>query len=186
MVTVTKAVAILHNKVTEKRRDGYVSRTRMAAGGQAAGGGGAAVLGGMHGAAGGNTAGGNGGAAAPGGDGSAGGDLVAVGGVGGVAGAGAAGGQAAGGGGSAAVLGVCTVLPPATPAAEVEERPPSAVIDPPAAIWLRVGVLGELQRRPLPPAVRRLAVVLRECMTMETALWGAVIPPPPLRPPVHA
>jgi len=93
MVTVTKAVAILHNKVTEKRRDGYVSRTRMAAGGQAAGGGGAAVLGGMHGAAGGNTAGGNGGAAAPGGDGSAGGDLVAGGGVGGVAGAGAAGGQ---------------------------------------------------------------------------------------------
>jgi len=42
MVTITKAVAILHNMVTEKRRDGYVSRTRMAAGSRAARGGGAA------------------------------------------------------------------------------------------------------------------------------------------------
>jgi len=42
MVTVIKAVAILHNIVTEKRRDGFVSRTRMAAGSQASGGGAAA------------------------------------------------------------------------------------------------------------------------------------------------
>jgi len=40
MVTVIKAVVILHNVVTEQRQDGYVSRTRMAAGGQTAGGGG--------------------------------------------------------------------------------------------------------------------------------------------------
>jgi len=39
MVTVAKAVAILHNMVTEKRRDGYVSRTRMADAAQAAAGG---------------------------------------------------------------------------------------------------------------------------------------------------
>jgi len=38
-VTVAKAVAILHNIVTEKRCDGYVSRTRMAAAAQAADGG---------------------------------------------------------------------------------------------------------------------------------------------------
>ena len=38
-VTVAKAVAILHNIVTEKRRNGYVSRTRMAAAAQAAAGG---------------------------------------------------------------------------------------------------------------------------------------------------
>jgi len=74
MVTVTKAVAILHNMVTEKRRDGNVSRTRIAAGGQAAGGGGAAGPAGGHGGAAGNAGGGNGEAAAAGGDGSAGGD----------------------------------------------------------------------------------------------------------------
>jgi len=39
MVTVAKAVAILHNMVTEKRRNGYVSRTRMAAAAQAEAGG---------------------------------------------------------------------------------------------------------------------------------------------------
>jgi len=56
--------------------------------------------------------------------------------------------------------GECTVLPPVTPAAAMKERPPLAVMDPPAEIWLRVGVLGELWRRPLPPAVvRRPAVV---------------------------
>jgi len=42
MVTVTKAVAILRTMVTEKRRDEYESRTRMAAGSQAARGGGTA------------------------------------------------------------------------------------------------------------------------------------------------
>ena len=100
MVTVTKAVAILHNMVTEKRRDGYVSRTRMAAGGQAAGGGGAAGHVGAHGAAGGNAGGGTGGVAAAGGGGCAGGSLAAGRGVGGVAAAASAGGggQAAGGG----------------------------------------------------------------------------------------
>ena len=59
MITVTKAVAIRHNMITEKRRDGYVSRTRMAAGGQAAGGGGAAGPAGRHGGAAGNAGGGN-------------------------------------------------------------------------------------------------------------------------------
>jgi len=99
MVTVTKAVAILHNMVTEKRRDGYVSRTRMAAGGQAAGGGGDAGPAGGHGVAAGNSGGGNGGAAAAGHDASAGGDLVAGGGAGGVvAAAAAAGGDEAVGG----------------------------------------------------------------------------------------
>jgi len=39
IVTVAKAVAILHNMVTNKRRDGYVSRTRMTAAPQAAAGG---------------------------------------------------------------------------------------------------------------------------------------------------
>jgi len=39
MVTNAKAVAILHNMVTEKRRDWYVSRIRMAAAAQAAAGG---------------------------------------------------------------------------------------------------------------------------------------------------
>jgi len=38
MVTVAKAVAILHNTVPAKRRDGYVSRTRMATAAQAAAG----------------------------------------------------------------------------------------------------------------------------------------------------
>jgi len=295
MVTVTKAVAILHNMVTEKRRDGYVSRTRMATGGQAAGGGGAAGPVGGHGGAAGNAGGGNGGAAAAGGDGSAGGNFIANGGAEGVAAAGrrysgvctvlppvtpaaameerpppavmdppaalwvrmsglgelrrrrappsvrrpaAAGRQAmwvrtaappatpatameerpppavmdlpaaillrVGGLGElrrrrappavrrpAAAAGrrysgVCTVLPPVTLQAAMEERPPPAVMDPPAAIWVGVGGLGEFQRRPVPPAVvRRPAVVLRECRTMETALWGAVIPPPPLRPPLH-
>jgi len=42
MVTVTKAVAILHTMVTEKRRDEYESRTRTAAGSQATRGGGTA------------------------------------------------------------------------------------------------------------------------------------------------
>jgi len=52
MVTDTKAVAMLNNMNTEQRRDGHVSRTRMAAGTKAAGdatGGGAG--GGAHGAA---------------------------------------------------------------------------------------------------------------------------------------
>jgi len=54
MVTVAKAVAILSNMVTEKRRDGYVSRTRMASAAQAApcgSGGGDAVVGGAEGVA---------------------------------------------------------------------------------------------------------------------------------------
>jgi len=75
VVTVTKAMAILHNMDTEKRRYGYVSRTRMAAGGQAACGGGRRGL------------------------------------------------------------GMGTEAPPATPAAAIEERPPPAVVHPPAAIW---------------------------------------------------
>jgi len=50
---------------------------------------------------------------------------------------------------------VRTAAPPATPAAAMEERPPPAVMHPPAAIWLRGGVLEELRRRPLPPAVVR-------------------------------
>jgi len=106
MVTVTKAVAILHNMVTEKRRDGYVSRTRMAAGGQAAGGGGAAGDTGAHGSAAGATGDGNGRAAAAGSDASAGGDLVAERDAGVVvAAAAAAGGQAAGGGGASGPAG---------------------------------------------------------------------------------
>jgi len=104
MVTFTEAVAILHNMVTEKRRDGYVSRTRMAAGSPAAGGcgveelvqggrgavvrGSAAVT-----AAGGQTAGGGGLARPSLGGGGAG--------TGGSAAATTAGGQAAGGGGLA-------------------------------------------------------------------------------------
>ena len=82
MVTVTKAVAIFHNIVNEQRRDGYVSRTRMAAGTQAAG---DATVGGAGG-------GGHGAAAAAGGEAARGG------------GSGAfvtAAGQAAGGGGFA-------------------------------------------------------------------------------------
>jgi len=54
MVTVAKAVAILSNMVTEKRRDGYVARTRMASAAQAApggSGGGDAVVGGAEGVA---------------------------------------------------------------------------------------------------------------------------------------
>jgi len=39
------------------------------------------------------------------------------------------------------------------------KRPPPAVMHPPAAIWLRLGVLGELRRRPLPPAVVRRSAV---------------------------
>jgi len=75
MITVNKAVAILHNVVTEKRRDEYVSRSRMAAGGQAARAGGAAGPAGGHGGAAGNAGGGNDGVAAAGGHGSAGGDF---------------------------------------------------------------------------------------------------------------
>jgi len=102
MVTFTEAVAILHNMFTEKRRDGYVSRTRMAAGSPAAGGGGlkelvqggwGAVVRGSAAAtaAGGQTAGG-GGLARPSLDGGEAG-------TGGSAAATTAGGQAAGGGG---------------------------------------------------------------------------------------
>ena len=66
---------------------------------------------------------------------------------------------------------VRTAAPQGTPAAVMEERPPPAVMHPPAAIWLRGGVLGELRRRPLPSAlVRRSAVVLRECRKMGTVL----------------
>jgi len=105
MVTVTEAVAILHNMVTEKRRDRYVSRTCMAAGGQAAGVGGATGPAGGQGGDAGNAGGGNGGAAAAGGDGSAGGGLVLGWWAAGGAAAGAPGGQAVGGGGGAAKLG---------------------------------------------------------------------------------
>ena len=109
MVTVAKAVAILQNMVTEKRRDGYVSRTRMAAAAQLAAGGsggGDAVGGGAEGV-------GNGAVETPAaaGDaaGGAAGDGVGEGGGGGkgftpnggapAAGVGAAGGGAGGGGG---------------------------------------------------------------------------------------
>jgi len=79
------------------------------------------------------------------------------------------------------------IAPPAeTPAAALDEWPPPAVVDALAAAWLPVGGLGELRRLLLPPAaVRRPAVVLRECRTMATGLWGAVIPPPPLHPPLR-
>ena len=86
MVTVTKAMAMLHNMDTEKRRDGYVSRTFMAAAGQED------CVGGRRG------------------------------------------------------LGVGTKALPETPGAKIEERPPPAVMHPPAAIWLRLGGLGELRR----------------------------------------
>jgi len=104
MVTVTKAVAILHNMVTEQRRDGLVSRTRMAAGGQAAGGGGLAVWGQGGGGAG---AGGSAAPATAGGQAAGGGGLAGGGQGGGEAGArgssapAAAGGQTAGRGGLA-------------------------------------------------------------------------------------
>jgi len=91
MVTVTKAVAILHNMVTEQRRDGYVSRTRMAAGGHTSGGG--SLAGGGQGGAG-AAAGGLAAAAAGAGE-------AAVGGGVGALPAAAAGGQAADGGGLA-------------------------------------------------------------------------------------
>jgi len=94
MVTVTKAVAIFHNIGNEQRRDGYVSRTRMAAGTQAAG---AATVGGAGG-------GGHGAAAAAAGQAAGGGGTGGWAGGGGAGGSGApaaAGGQAAGGGGSA-------------------------------------------------------------------------------------
>jgi len=83
-------------------------------------------------------------------------------------------------------LSVCMAPPAAMPAVEMEEQPPPAVVDPLAAALQPVGRLGELRRLPLPPAAfRRPAVVLRECRTMGTAFWGAVIPPPPLRPPLR-
>jgi len=79
-----------------------------------------------------------------------------------------------------------TAAPTGILATAKEERPPPAVMHPPAAIWLRGGVLGELRRRPLlPVVVRRSAVVLRECKTMKTALWRALIPPQPLRLPLR-
>jgi len=83
-------------------------------------------------------------------------------------------------------LWVCTAPLPATPGAAMEEQPAPAVVDALAAAWLPEGGLGELRRLPLPPAAgRRPAVVLRECRKMETGLWWAVIPFPPLRPPLR-
>ena len=90
MVTVAKAVAILHNMVTEKVRDGYVSRTRMAAAAQAAdggSGGGGTVVDGAEGV-------GNGAAETP---------AAAGGAAGGAAGNGAGG----GGGGGMGMIPIC-------------------------------------------------------------------------------
>jgi len=126
MVTVAKAVAILHNMVTEKRPDGYVSRTRMAAAAQAAaaGGSGGGAEGVMTRAA--ETpaaAGGSAGVAASdgvGGGGGGGTGLVLDGGAP-AAGVGATGGGAGGGGGGGTGLSFLIVvdLPPvlAQPAA---------------------------------------------------------------------
>jgi len=103
MVTVAKAVAILHNMVTEKRRDGYVSRTQMAAAAQAeAGGSGGGAEGSWNGAA--ETPAAAGGAAGvPDSDGAGrgggGGTGLIPDGGGPAAGVGAAGGGAGGGGG---------------------------------------------------------------------------------------
>jgi len=51
---------------------------------------------------------------------------------------------------------VGTAAPQETPAAAMEERPPPAVTDTPAVVWLWAGGLGELRRR-APPAVWRPA-----------------------------
>jgi len=61
------------------------------------------------------------------------------------------------------------MAPPETPAAAMEERPPPAVMHPPAAIWVRGGGLGELRRRPLPLAVRQLAAAWRRGLRVGTA-----------------
>jgi len=122
MVIVAKAVAILHNMVTEKRRDGSVSRTRMAAAAQAAAdgsGGGGAVGGGAQGvrngaaetpAAAGGAAGGAAGNGAGGGCGGGMG-MIPIGGAF-AAGVGATGGGASGGGGAGTGLALDGVLPP--------------------------------------------------------------------------
>jgi len=138
MVTVTKAVAILHNMVTEKRRDGYVSRTRMAAGGQVAGGGGAAGDTGAHGSAAGATGDGNERAAAAGSDASAGGDLVAEQDAGGIAAAAAAVGV------SEAVSGGAEGMQEDGDGLVRGGDPPSAIA--PAIVyvfWLPVGTFGQ-------------------------------------------
>jgi len=62
-----------------------------------------------------------------------------------------------------------TAPPAETPAAAMEERPPPAVLHPPAVVWLQVGGLVDLGRRPLPPAVRAPAASGRRAMWAHTA-----------------
>jgi len=67
------------------------------------------------------------------------------------------------------VIPVRTATPLDPPAAEIEERPLPAVIHSLASLWLRRGVLGELQRRQLPPAFRWPAAAGRRMIRVRTA-----------------
>jgi len=83
-------------------------------------------------------------------------------------------------------LWVCTAPPEAVLAENMEEQAPPLVVDALTAAWLPVDEMTELWRLLLPlVAFRRTAVVLRECRTIGMGLWGAEIPPMPLRPPLR-